>query len=540
MKKVLVLGIDGGTYSVIRPLIEAGRLPNMAKLYNSGSHSDLISTFPPLTPPAWATLMMGTNCGNHGVFYFFPWDLDNYSIAIKPGEGNFITSSQIKGTPFWRIMNKFGKKTILVNLPLTYPPFPIDGCVVSGFPAPDNPEVFTHPPELSKELGNYQIDMHKIVEGGNWNLGNYLDKEGPEAFLKQIFDLQEKRTAACLELMEKKEWDFFMVVFVCNDRLSHFFWPETLDDPQNPLIRYLEVLDRDFGRLLDASGAQPGGDGDTTVAVVSDHGFGPNPSWSVNVLDVLRGSGHLKLKPFSMPYILAKGLLRRIGLVRTPISPADLPHIIDLKRTRIFPVPIYASFCGIAVNTEGEKAHGCVKPGEEYEKVMSETTDFLMKLKNPQTGKNVVKAVDRRDEVYKGEHIRGAPDLLVTFEPEYMMSFGLNYLPGFRPRRTNQPGEHLREGVLMLNGPGIKSGLLENAPTIADVTPTLLYSLGVPIPHHMEGSLIEEAFEPSHIEDNAPSFVTWEETEEERSAHDDLKGEDASQIERQLRDLGYI
>lgn len=540
MKRVLVLGIDGGTFSVIRPLIEAGRLPNMARLYNSGSRADLVSTFPPLTPPAWATLMMGTNCGNHGVFYFFPWDLDNYSIAIKPGEGNFVTSSQIKGTPFWRVMNKHGKKTILVNLPLTYPPFPVDGCVVSGFPAPDDPEVFTHPPELSKELDNYQIDMHKIIEGGNWNLANYLRKEGPDVFLKQIFDLQEKRTSACIELMGSKEWDFFMVVFVCNDRLSHLFWPESLDDAQNPLFRYLEVLDRDFGRLLDAADAGPEGDGQTSVVVMSDHGFGPTPSQGINVFDVLKKSGHLKLKPLATPYVLAKYLLRRAGLVKAPITPADLPRIIDLKRTQIFPVPIYASFCGIAVNTEGEKAHGCVKPGREYEKVVSEVTEFLMNLKDPRTDKNVVLSVVRREDVYKGDRLRSAPDLLITLDPAYIFGYGLNLLPAFRRRKAYQPGDHLREGILILNGPGIKTCDLASPPTIADVTPTLLYSLGVPIPHYMEGSLIEEAFERSFIEENPPSFVTWDEEEEQRSTEGDLQGEDASQIERQLRDLGYL
>ncbi len=530
MKRVMVLGIDGGSFDLLLPLMKKGALPNLWKLCSEGARAPLLSTIPPVTPAAWATLMTGTNCGRHGIYYFFPWELSKYSLNPK---GNFVSSAQIDGVPFWKIMNKAGKKTILVNLPLTYPPFPVDGCVVSGFPAPVKPKVFTHPKDLAGELGDYRIDLPKLIENEEWNLESFLKTEGPEKYLDSVLALQEKRTAACEMLLRDKAWDFFMAVFVGNDRLAHFFWPESDRDMNNPLIRYLEKLDSDFGRLLNHV------DAETTVAVMSDHGFGPSPTCSINVLDVLRGSGHFKLRTFATPYYAARIMMRMARLIRDPVPPDAVHRIIDFKRSRVFPVPIYNNIFGIAVNTAGEKLSGCVEPGDEYEKVRDEVIDFVEHLKRPGTGEAVVESVRRREEIYKGPRLAEAPDLIVALKPEYTVHFGCNLRPAFRERPYFRPGEHRREGILILSGPGIKNGELPQSPDIADVTPTLLYSLGVPIPEHLDGSIVRDAFEPGYLDEHPPASTVWRE-EKTRKDEEGFDKEASKEIADQLRNLGYL
>jgi len=68
--KLVIIGIDGGTYSIIDPLIEKGALPNLRRLIKSGVKGILKSTYPPLTAPAWVSFMTGENPGKHGFFDF--------------------------------------------------------------------------------------------------------------------------------------------------------------------------------------------------------------------------------------------------------------------------------------------------------------------------------------------------------------------------------------------------------------------------------------------------------------------------------------
>ncbi|MDP6458218.1 MAG: alkaline phosphatase family protein, partial [Candidatus Bathyarchaeota archaeon] len=67
-RKVLVLGLDGGTFDIIRPLTEDGRLPNLARLMEEGTWGNLDSTLPPVTIPAWVSMMTGMNPGRLGFF----------------------------------------------------------------------------------------------------------------------------------------------------------------------------------------------------------------------------------------------------------------------------------------------------------------------------------------------------------------------------------------------------------------------------------------------------------------------------------------
>lgn len=156
--KLLILGIDGATFTLIRPWIEAGHLPNLARLHNGGTHRDLASTLPPVTSPAWPTFMTGCNPGKHGVFDF-----------IQPTGSNFslVNASKIRQPTLWRRLSDAGYKVGVLNVPVTYPPQPINGFMVSGILSPKKGDI-CYPTDLISryegEVGPYRIGAQHSVQ----------------------------------------------------------------------------------------------------------------------------------------------------------------------------------------------------------------------------------------------------------------------------------------------------------------------------------------------------------------------------------------
>jgi hypothetical protein len=117
LKRVLVFGIDGGTWDVMRPMIEAGELPNLAKLYGSGIHGTLQSRNPALSPVVWSTIFTGRLPQDHGV------------VDWKTSQ-----SQHRKVKALWEITSQQDVLTDVFNVPSTFPPTQIDGVMISGFP----------------------------------------------------------------------------------------------------------------------------------------------------------------------------------------------------------------------------------------------------------------------------------------------------------------------------------------------------------------------------------------------------------------------
>ena len=140
MNKVLVIGLDGATFDIILPWIKQGKLPNFEKLISEGSYGNLTSTLPTVSPVAWTSFATGVNPGKHGIFGF----LTDY-------ESTPVTRIDIKSKTFWEIASENGKRVIIMNVPMTYPPEEINGIIISGYESPEE-EIFTYPENLTEEL----------------------------------------------------------------------------------------------------------------------------------------------------------------------------------------------------------------------------------------------------------------------------------------------------------------------------------------------------------------------------------------------------
>ena len=161
-QRVLVVGLDGGTLDVIRPLAEGGLLPNVASMLRQGAWGTLRSTTPPHSAPAWASFATGANPGRHGVFHFRAIDRSFYEGSDYT---RIVDARSIALPTLWERVSQAGKRVGVLNVPLTYPAQSVNGFLVAGMPAPPNPTAFTYPAELAASLPGYEIDVDAADDG---------------------------------------------------------------------------------------------------------------------------------------------------------------------------------------------------------------------------------------------------------------------------------------------------------------------------------------------------------------------------------------
>jgi predicted AlkP superfamily phosphohydrolase/phosphomutase len=239
MRRVLVIGLDGATFDVMKPLVAAGRLPCIAGLMQRGVTGSLRSTLPPLTMPAWSSFITGVNPGQHGLVDF---------IRRQPGSYDYapVSAADRQAESLWSMVSRQDKRVIVINVPGTYPPESVNGCLVSGMTTPSSATTFTHPPELTAEL-------HRLTGGYRTHTGWAYSRGRVERFVRSVYDTTEVQVQAAKHLMAQQSWDLFVYVFTGTDRLQHGLWhcldpehPLHLQDGPNP---YRETIPRFYERV---------------------------------------------------------------------------------------------------------------------------------------------------------------------------------------------------------------------------------------------------------------------------------------------------
>ena len=129
MQKTAMIGLDGAAWHLVDPLIDAGRMPNLAALKERGAAGVLASTVPTYTPPAWTSAATGVNPGRHGIYGFIEGHAQNKGLEL-------VHSGKIRSSTIWQMANAQGATVGVYNLPLTYPPRRLDGWMVSGMMTP--------------------------------------------------------------------------------------------------------------------------------------------------------------------------------------------------------------------------------------------------------------------------------------------------------------------------------------------------------------------------------------------------------------------
>ncbi len=449
--KCLVIGLDCAAPQLV---FEQWReeLPTLRGLMEHGAYGRLESTHPPITVPAWASMMSSRDPGELGIYGFRnrkDYSYDGYIIA----NGTALRYDRV-----WDVLGRDGKQVILLGVPQTYPPKPINGYMVTDFLTPSTKSEYTYPSELKPEVervsGGYVLDVEDF---------RTPDKE---ALLKRVYTKTEKHFRVAKHLIHNKPWDFFMLVELGVDRIHHGFW--SYMDPTHPkyeagnpfehAIRdYYRYVDREVAELLDLT------PNDTVVMVVSDHG-------------AKKMDGGICFNE----WLIEQGFL---SVVSYPEQPTPIDKVtIDWSKTKAWGDGGY--YGRLFLNVRGREPQGIVAP-EDYERVREDLIERIAAITDPQ-GRNLGSRAYRPQELYRT--VNGVPpDLIVYFGDLHWRSVGsvgLGSMYTFDNDTGPDEANHDWHGIFILNEAGCRLGQVEpgykEGLRLYDVGPTIRNLFGLP------------------------------------------------------------
>lgn len=546
--RVIVIALDGATFDILDPWMDAGELPTLRRLRDEGLQAPLMTTFPPITAAAWNSFMTGKNPGKHGIFEFLQRKDGDY--AVEP-----MNASKRRAPSLWRLLSNEKKRVVVVNVPTTYPPEPVRGALVCGMPVPQTRDDFAYPPELAAEvkswLPDYSINATSVYIRGK-----------AEDFLQDIRQKMNQRLTVTEKLMSCEEWDFAMVHILGTDRIQHEFWhcmDETHPEHSGEALQYQHAI-RDFFKDVDGQLDRilQHADEDTTVFVISDHGFGPLTKF-VYLNSWLLDEGFLVLKRnalttlkrlafrfgFSPTNIYKLVSMLGMGGVRGGMDMGTRQKLLDTlflsfqdvdwSRTKAY---ARGNFGQIFVNLKDREPAGIVAQGAEYDAVVTDIIGRLHDLKDPETGAVLFGDAKRRDELFSGDQLWRAPDIAVFMEDERYVPLGTADFPAntIASKAIGNTGDHRFNGILLMHGRGVKSGKLPKA-SLMDIAPTVMHLMGVAVPEDMDGRVLLGAL------DDTLQAVTYRHPD--ASADSSIGDaaytpeEEAEQL-KHLQDLGYL
>lgn len=505
MPKVIIIGIDGGAYKLIKKWVN--ELPNICMLIKNGIFGKMDSTIPPLTSPAWNCLYTGKNPGKIGIFDFISYPIQNNKI-------NIVNSSRQEAPSFWELLGIKGYKVGVVNAAVTYPPKPVNGYIVCGFGTPWGKNSFSYPDFISNVLTdkfNYEITSPISL----------FDPNHEEKYLDLWISVTRKRLDSIKWLIKNHPCDCLFATFFATDSVQHYCWHHI--DKMHPRYDsniavnyedyikkiYIEV-DSAIGELIKEL------DGDGHMFIVSDHGF-HSCYGTFNINRWLEANGFLKfkqgmkiknnhlikLKNIVLSHIsenLANKIVKHIPerILKLVQHDANKKNIIEGMLSAIDWENTLAYAIGnmgqIFINISGKDKNGIVDPSD-YEDIRDSIISKLQEVKDPLFGRYVFNRIYKREDIYAGKYLALSPDIIFILD-NYMQTIDTNTIWNNDPVLS---GTHDMDAIFIGFGKGIKRGVDINNVSIYDVAPTILHVFGCPLPEDIDGRVIHEIFDENSI-----------------------------------------
>ena len=372
--KIFVLGIDGMSYSLMQSEYIKSLMPNLSNLCMRHNLNKINSVYPVISSVAWTSFVTGSNPGEHGIFGFADRQYKPFKIMIP-------TSANRKKPPIWSQLPQ-DKKKIVINVPLTYPPESVNGYMVSCFLCTDIKKA-TYPNEYHKHL----MDMDYIIDVDAW-----LARENKEEFLQQLILAMDKRFQLTFEFLNE-DWNYFHLHIMETDRLMHFFFEylaENKSDAISELIEsFIKKLDQWINQLIGTI------QNESAVIILSDHGFCQIKS-EVQINLWLEQKGLLYFK--------------------------DSRKLEDYHENTV----CYSLTPGrIYLNLEGREERGSVK-SSKYFTVRDMIKNKLLEFRHPDSGEPIIDKIMFREEIYSGDYVENAPDIIAHPKNGYDLKASLD------------------------------------------------------------------------------------------------------------------
>ncbi|MCX6640519.1 MAG: alkaline phosphatase family protein [bacterium] len=420
-RRVVVIGIDGTPYTFLQKHIAAGDFPHLKRILEGGELRQMNSVQPCISSVAWSTYMTGVNPAKHRIFGFVDRKPNPFEIFLP-------NAAHMAAPTLWEMLSKDDRRVAIINVPVTYPPKPVNGLMVGCFLATDILKA-AYPPELGTQLKawDYRIDADA-------NLGR-TDKE---AFFRDLDVTLERRWETARRLFEKEPWDFFQLHVMETDRINHFLWEHYEKGDARYAERFVKFyrhVDELLGEFYDRSL------NNAEFVVLSDHGF-CSVKKEVYVNQWLEDQGYLHFDA-AQP--------------RSVAEYSSKTRVYSLIPGRIF------------LNLAGREQKGSVQPGSQAETLKAEIAEALLTMTDPDDGACIIEKVVRREEIYSGPFLEEAADLIAIPYDGYDLKANVRK-PSYTAK-TELVGMHtFWDASLFIKDHSIaKPGF-----SIADLAPTIL------------------------------------------------------------------
>ena len=558
-QKLAIFALDGACPELIRQWAGEGHLPTLASLMDRGAFGSLESTIPPVTGAAWGSFLSGVTPGRHGVFEWL--DRRDTDYGMKLTDGRLLPSNML-----FEHLSAHDQRVGVMSVPLVDKDRDLNGFLIT--------DLLTPPDRPYAKPTDFQDRIERAI-GGPYPVapppwpGRYRAKR----WLRDLKASLEARMRGAHYAINHEPWDVFMLHVMETDSVQHQMWHliDGLPRPRyrvdvdgNPVREIYQQADAWIGRFMNDL------DDDTTVLVISDHGFGTHlHNLHTNVW--LLQHGFLKLRdnvPTRLKRLMFSAgitpenlypsqewlrLLGQVGgedayqwLARTHLSTQN----IDWRRSVAFS---YGNIGQVTLNMAGREPEGIVTEGQRDE-VLTEIEQALREWRNPETNERVIDPgyLCRREAVYPGPTLPHVPDLLFLPTPGYT-PIGLTEFIANRPitHPVAHSGWHRLDGVFVGAGPGIKPG----QPTdlrLLDMYPTICALLGVPSPEGLDGQVMASLLTDERLQGQPRPEAKMPvrgphdgETSDGASADDSsgdgaLTPEEEDEIRERLKGLGYL
>ncbi|RKY30709.1 MAG: hypothetical protein DRP74_06445 [Candidatus Omnitrophota bacterium] len=550
-QRTLIICLDGITFPKISQLISKGKLPQFKNLIESGVSANIKSTIPPDSIPAWPSFITGKNPAKHGLLGYFKY-------FKKRGESEVINSSMITHQRYWNIFNDCGLSSVIMNLPVTFPPEAIKGIMISDHLTPAD-VAFSHPRALSEKLKQIGYFTELVVT----KFFDY-DLTSPEPYIYKM----NKTKDVALSILKNYDWDLFTVGFMTPDKAHHVLGLES--SGINQIYEAIDSILKEILGEIDRAKCD--------IFILSDHGVA-NYEKEFSLHTWLYQKGLLKLNPLIRQFdhrriVNAKkqGLVKKCVTevlniaykIKVSLNLPSLPFFhfprsiielnsqalcpFDWKNTKVYSLlPPTSNFLPVFINTKGERPYGIVERGKDYQLLKEYLVDELIKLKDSDTQESVVNKIYEREDLYRGEYLSEMPDLVLELKKNYIGFTGYadrkRIIDGKVFKTFKKPVlDHSMEGVFICSGENMRRNIKLEDVSIMDIFPTVLYSRQLPIPQDIDGQVKKDIF-CEEFNKGARIIPAKQDERKESVKENWLKKhspKDIEQINQELRRLGYI
>ncbi|MBU4312098.1 MAG: alkaline phosphatase family protein [Candidatus Omnitrophica bacterium] len=500
--KILLIGMDGATWTVMRPLINDGKLPNIKQLMDKGCWGNLESFYPLTSEVIWTSIATGKSPDKHGI---------TDRIMEDPDTGELVppTTNLIKVRTIWNILSERKKKVGIIGYRMSWPPEEVNGVMVS-----DRSDIsqylskdYSYPP--FKDLCS-ELEFENFGKVNN-SIFSCIDRKKKGIYFDYSVEEQDNFMSNFSEyLLQKQDFDFFSVYLLGIDVLSHHFWkylfPEGLEINEEDKERYKDIIndyyiycDSVIGDLLKKV------DKDTTVIIVSDHGFRESPRKDYYIFSklnlLLEASGLSEIKMNSKKAFIKD----------------TLGEIIKSQR---------------GLRIDGDLSN------KEFIEVREWAKEILRDIKVKETNHSIFSILEDTktgfivdiDYIYINEHpehhilIKGKEVKIMDFLSPYSFC-----------------GGHDKLGVIMISGKNIYQNKTIETATIYDITPTILYLMGLPVGKDMKGKVLVEAIDSDLLRRRPTRYIDTYETHKKEKIEKPIRSpQDEERIIERMKSLGYI